>query len=171
MLAGTLHGAAAPASARVLAHTRTHSARTDIAAPRPLSREAMPAHAARVATACLHAEPGPTQPLVRPATKLVVVNFPHNPSGATLSPADFHAVVDLCRTAGAYLFSDEMYRMLGERAGAGRAACGGGRGWPARRCCGVARSEAQAAFMQALPGVAADRKCRGCVAQARVGQQ
>ncbi len=48
--------------------------------------------------------------LVRPTTRAVVVNFPHNPSGALLSLADWETLVEQCRAAGAYLFSDEMYR-------------------------------------------------------------
>jgi aspartate/methionine/tyrosine aminotransferase len=48
--------------------------------------------------------------LIRPTTRAVVVNFPHNPSGALLSLADWEALVGQCRAVGAYLFSDEMYR-------------------------------------------------------------
>lgn len=48
--------------------------------------------------------------LIRPTTQAVIVNFPHNPSGALLSVADWEALVEQCRSAGAYLFSDEMYR-------------------------------------------------------------
>ncbi|EIE23298.1 aminotransferase, classes I and II [Coccomyxa subellipsoidea C-169] len=56
--------------------------------------------------------------LVRPTTRAVVVNFPHNPSGALLSLADWETLVEQCRAAGAYLFSDEMYRMLERDPGA-----------------------------------------------------
>ncbi|KAF6250599.1 aminotransferase, classes I and II [Scenedesmus sp. NREL 46B-D3] len=48
--------------------------------------------------------------LIQPGTKLVVVNFPHNPTGATLSPDDWQALIARCRQVGAWLFSDEMYR-------------------------------------------------------------
>ena len=44
--------------------------------------------------------------------KLVVVNFPHNPTGATLSPAQMNDLVQACREAGCFLFCDEMYRGL-----------------------------------------------------------
>lgn len=47
------------------------------------------------------------QALIRPGVKLVVVNFPHNPTGATLSRSDFAALIELCRAAGCHLFSDE----------------------------------------------------------------
>jgi aspartate/methionine/tyrosine aminotransferase len=45
-------------------------------------------------------------------TKLVVVNFPHNPTGAMPSKADFARIVDLVAERDAYLFCDEMYRFL-----------------------------------------------------------
>jgi aspartate/methionine/tyrosine aminotransferase len=50
--------------------------------------------------------------------RLLVVNFPHNPTGATLSAADWARVVALAAREGAYLFSDEMYRGLEPRPGA-----------------------------------------------------
>jgi aspartate/methionine/tyrosine aminotransferase len=50
---------------------------------------------------------------VRPNTRLVVINFPHNPTGALLSRDRFDALIDLCRARGLYLFSDEAYRPLG----------------------------------------------------------
>jgi aspartate/methionine/tyrosine aminotransferase len=49
---------------------------------------------------------------LRPNTKLVVVNFPHNPTGYLPTQADFTAIVDLVREQGASLLSDEMYRYL-----------------------------------------------------------
>ncbi len=50
--------------------------------------------------------------LLQPDTRLVVVNFPHNPTGALLPPDTFRSLVDLLRHRGIYLFSDEMYRHL-----------------------------------------------------------
>lgn len=49
---------------------------------------------------------------VRPTTRLIVVNFPHNPTGALMDAATFQTVVDIAEEAGAYLFSDEVYRLL-----------------------------------------------------------
>ncbi|MYD09232.1 MAG: aminotransferase class I/II-fold pyridoxal phosphate-dependent enzyme [Chloroflexi bacterium] len=48
--------------------------------------------------------------LIRPDTKMLVVNFPHNPSGYLPSRADFERVVDLARRHNVILFSDEIYR-------------------------------------------------------------
>lgn len=42
----------------------------------------------------------------------VIVNFPHNPTGALLSQAQWQEVCVCCDNQGAYLFSDEMYRGL-----------------------------------------------------------
>lgn len=53
------------------------------------------------------------QLLVTSSTKLVAVNFPHNPTGATLSAQDYEAMVQVVSSAGAWLFSDEMYKFLG----------------------------------------------------------
>lgn len=44
--------------------------------------------------------------------RLVVVNFPHNPTGHLPSRRDLDAIVDMVRSRGAWLFSDEMYRGL-----------------------------------------------------------
>ena len=50
--------------------------------------------------------------LLQPDTRLVVVNFPHNPTGALPSRETFGALIDLLRQRGIYLFCDEMYRGL-----------------------------------------------------------
>ncbi|MDQ7247857.1 aminotransferase class I/II-fold pyridoxal phosphate-dependent enzyme [Dongia sedimenti] len=52
---------------------------------------------------------------LRPYTKLVLINFPHNPTGKVIDRATFDAVVKLCRERGIYLFSDEVYRGLERR--------------------------------------------------------
>ncbi|MCJ7623603.1 MAG: aminotransferase class I/II-fold pyridoxal phosphate-dependent enzyme [Anaerolineaceae bacterium] len=49
---------------------------------------------------------------IRPNTKLIVVNFPHNPTGYLPSADDFHRIVELARAHDLYLFCDEMYRYL-----------------------------------------------------------
>mmetsp|Transcript_4219 Transcript_4219/g.9138 ORF Transcript_4219/g.9138 Transcript_4219/m.9138 type:complete len:556 (+) Transcript_4219:311-1978(+) len=47
--------------------------------------------------------------LVTDRTRLVVVNFPHNPTGAMLSTSEWDRLMQICETNDAYLFSDEMY--------------------------------------------------------------
>ena len=49
---------------------------------------------------------------IRADTKLIYVNFPHNPTGTILERARFDTLVDLCREHGIYLFSDEVYRLM-----------------------------------------------------------
>ncbi len=50
---------------------------------------------------------------IRPNTRLMLINFPHNPTGAILSRDRFDALIELCRKHGIYLFSDEVFRLLG----------------------------------------------------------
>lgn len=49
---------------------------------------------------------------MRTNTKLVVMNFPHNPTGFVPSEEEFASMVDLASSQGAYILSDEMYRFL-----------------------------------------------------------
>jgi aspartate/methionine/tyrosine aminotransferase len=49
---------------------------------------------------------------VRPETRAIVVNSPHNPTGAHLDRGDLDALVAIAEEAGAVLFSDEVYRYL-----------------------------------------------------------
>jgi aspartate/methionine/tyrosine aminotransferase len=57
-------------------------------------------------------DPAALEALLRPDTKLVVWNFPHNPTGALPSAGDFARMVDAVARSGAWLFSDEMYRLV-----------------------------------------------------------
>ena len=52
------------------------------------------------------------QALLTPLTKMVVVNFPHNPTGCLPSREEWQSLVEAVSKAGAWLFSDEMYRGL-----------------------------------------------------------
>ncbi len=52
------------------------------------------------------------QNLIRDNTKLIVVNFPHNPTGATLQQSELEKIVEVARQKNIILFSDEMYRLL-----------------------------------------------------------
>lgn len=49
---------------------------------------------------------------LRPNTRLISINFPHNPTGKIISPAVFEELISIARTNGIYLFSDEVYRLL-----------------------------------------------------------
>lgn len=50
--------------------------------------------------------------LVGSRTKMVILNMPHNPTGALMPEDDFARVVSICREAGALLLVDEVYRYL-----------------------------------------------------------
>jgi len=50
--------------------------------------------------------------LLRPDTRLIVVNSPHNPTGTMLSAAEALRVYELAASVGAWLLSDEAYRWL-----------------------------------------------------------
>jgi aspartate/methionine/tyrosine aminotransferase len=49
---------------------------------------------------------------LRPNTKLISINFPNNPTGKIIPRAVFDAIVDICRSRGIWLFSDEVYRLI-----------------------------------------------------------
>lgn len=48
----------------------------------------------------------------RPTTKLVVLNYPHNPTGILLDRDVLDGIIELARKRGTYIFCDEVYRYL-----------------------------------------------------------
>ena len=50
---------------------------------------------------------------IRPNTKLVTINFPHNPTGAILPIDRYEALIELCRHHGIYILHDEIFNGLG----------------------------------------------------------
>lgn len=50
---------------------------------------------------------------IRPNTKLVIINFPHNPTGQTISQSDLEQLILLLDEHQIKLFSDEVYHGLG----------------------------------------------------------
>lgn len=53
------------------------------------------------------------QQAIQHNTKIVIINFPHNPTGQVIDNDDLLKLVDLCDKNGIWLFSDEVYRLLG----------------------------------------------------------
>ena len=49
---------------------------------------------------------------LRPSTRLVAVNAPHNPTGMLPTHAEWRALTELCAEAGVHLLADEVYRFL-----------------------------------------------------------
>ncbi|MGH6880753.1 aminotransferase class I/II-fold pyridoxal phosphate-dependent enzyme [Hypericibacter sp.] len=56
---------------------------------------------------------GRVEAAIQPNTRLVSINFPHNPTGKILERDVLEELVALCRRHGLWLFSDEVYRLLG----------------------------------------------------------
>ena len=50
---------------------------------------------------------------IKPNTKLLTINFPHNPTGAILPIDRLNALVEVCRKQGIYILSDEIFNGLG----------------------------------------------------------
>ena len=49
---------------------------------------------------------------LQPHTRMVVINFPHNPTGAHIDREQLEDIVRICRDRDILLFSDEVYRLL-----------------------------------------------------------
>jgi aspartate/methionine/tyrosine aminotransferase len=82
------------------------------------SLEEVPLSICAVTGVPLRMESGPAIDLaeleaaLRPNTRVIAINFPHNPTGKMIDRATFDAVVRLAAERGIYLFSDEVYRGL-----------------------------------------------------------
>lgn len=50
--------------------------------------------------------------LIKKNTKLLILNFPHNPTGSYLSKSELNEIVEIARANDLYIFSDEMYAKL-----------------------------------------------------------
>jgi aspartate/methionine/tyrosine aminotransferase len=49
---------------------------------------------------------------IRPDTRLIVINFPHNPTGSLPDRGSYQEIIALAEERGITVFSDEMYRFL-----------------------------------------------------------
>lgn len=49
---------------------------------------------------------------INKATRLIIVNFPHNPTGAILNPEDLDTLAEIVRDTDIYLLSDEVYEHI-----------------------------------------------------------
>jgi aspartate/methionine/tyrosine aminotransferase len=57
-------------------------------------------------------DPGDLEDLIKPNTRLVIANFPHNPTGYLPSQEEFSDIIAIIQANGAFMLSDEMYRFL-----------------------------------------------------------
>ena len=53
------------------------------------------------------------QSTIKPNTKCIVINFPHNPTGQVIEEDELKELIKICESKGIWLFSDEVYRLLG----------------------------------------------------------
>lgn len=49
---------------------------------------------------------------ITPKTKLLIINFPHNPTGAVMTKVDLDELVNLVNRTGIFLLSDEVYEHI-----------------------------------------------------------
>lgn len=57
-------------------------------------------------------DPEDIKKLIRENTKVLVINFPHNPTGAYLTDDAYKKIFDICCEHGIIVLSDEVYRFL-----------------------------------------------------------
>jgi aspartate/methionine/tyrosine aminotransferase len=50
--------------------------------------------------------------LIKPNTKLIVINTPHNPTGYALSDEQLKSIADIARSSGIVVFCDQVYKGL-----------------------------------------------------------
>jgi len=48
----------------------------------------------------------------RSNTKMLILNYPHNPTGTILTPESYKELIQMARHCGAYIFNDEVYRYM-----------------------------------------------------------
>jgi aspartate/methionine/tyrosine aminotransferase len=100
---------------RTLLDERSHAI---VVTPNYQSAESVPLAICEVTGVALEEDAGWTLDIgkvadaIRPNTRAIYVNFPHNPTGKILERDRFDALVELCRRHGIYLLSDEVYRLI-----------------------------------------------------------
>ncbi len=49
---------------------------------------------------------------ISPQTRMLIINFPHNPTGCHITKSELQRLIDLCRRNDCWLISDEVFRGL-----------------------------------------------------------
>lgn len=57
-------------------------------------------------------DPQDLENLITDRTKLIILNFPHNPTGYIPSREDYYKIISIARARGIFIFADEMYHLL-----------------------------------------------------------
>ena len=109
--------------AKVLLGTGDH---VIVPTPNYQSAETVPLSICEVTGVAMHREPPPAghtgpakggwrldiddvRAAIRPNTRLISLNFPHNPTGMLMPRDDLDSLIALCREHGIYILSDEVY--------------------------------------------------------------
>lgn len=86
--------------------------------PNYQSLEEIPASICSVSAVSLDSEnnwdldPDDIRNAVRENTRLIVINFPHNPTGKIIPAATLSELIQIASSQGIYIFSDEVYRLI-----------------------------------------------------------
>jgi len=59
-----------------------------------------------------HLDPDDLAAAITPKSRVLLINFPHNPTGATLTPEELEAVADIAKRNDLWVISDEVYSTL-----------------------------------------------------------
>ena len=59
-----------------------------------------------------HLDPADLSAAITPKTKAILLNSPHNPTGAVATEAEIEAIAEVCRAHDLWLISDEVYASL-----------------------------------------------------------
>ena len=103
------------AAMQVLLEARDHAI---VVTPNYQAAETVPGSICAVSGVPLDAEAGwaldvgRIEQALRPNTKLISINFPHNPTGKVIDAETLDSLVSIARSRGIYIFSDEVYRLL-----------------------------------------------------------
>ena len=104
------------AANQVLLDAQSHAI---VVTPNYQSHETLPASIGEVSAVALREAEGWTLDVdeidaaIKPHTKLITINFPHNPTGAILEEDRYYALVELARKHGIYILHDEIFHGLG----------------------------------------------------------
>ena len=104
------------AANQVLLDAHSHAI---VVTPNYQSHETLPASIGEVSAVALKEAEGWTLDIdeiaaaIKPHTKLITINFPHNPTGAILDKDRYMALIELARTHGIYILHDEIFHGLG----------------------------------------------------------
>jgi aspartate aminotransferase len=57
-------------------------------------------------------DPNDVKKAITPKTRLIIINSPHNPTGAVMAPREIDEIYKIAKDSGVYLLSDEIYSRM-----------------------------------------------------------